>query len=155
MGFNYARERRKFETMWKKIRKDCLEAGMSENSIAQLYQFDLTVFRSDRRFENHTQTLPESFCVVGDGSGVQLIRKFRDLCSTIDEAEFNSRYAWIDTIESPAIIQGLKKLGSKDIEVLTLYVLEGYSQQEIADMMRCNQSVVSRRIGKIKRILRG
>ena len=60
MGFNYSIERKKFEREWKKIREEYLEAGMSESSIMQLYQFDLASFYSNRRYIMHIRHITVS-----------------------------------------------------------------------------------------------
>lgn len=44
MGFNYAKERGKFEAEWRQLRKEYKDAGMDEHAIEQLYLFDLKVF---------------------------------------------------------------------------------------------------------------
>lgn len=46
MGFNYAKERRKFEAKWRQLRKEYKDAGMDEYAIEQLYLFDLKVSAS-------------------------------------------------------------------------------------------------------------
>lgn len=155
MGFNYSKEQKKFEMQWKKTRTECLDAGMSEGSITQLYQFDLATFHSNRSFSKHTQPFPDLNNPERTGMDIKLHQKFKSLSCTIDEGSFSGDYAWIDTIDSPIILQRLQFLSSKDVEILTLYALEEYNQQEIAHIMGCHQSVISRRIKKIKKILKG
>ena len=48
MAFNYARERKKFEKEWKRLRSKYTAAGMSLEDIEATRQFDLKVFNSDR-----------------------------------------------------------------------------------------------------------
>ena len=40
MSFNNGRERRKFEKAWEILRKEYQEAGMDEESIEKMYQYD-------------------------------------------------------------------------------------------------------------------
>ncbi len=155
MGFNYSTERKKFEREWKKIREEYLEAGMSESSIMQLYQFDLAAFYSNRRYIMHTQSLPDLNDPERIEKSGRLYQKFQNLSYTVDENSLSGHYAWIDTIDSPTILRRLRRLNSKDVEVLTLYAIDGFNQQEIAQIIGCHQTVISRRIKKIKKILRG
>ena len=67
MGFNYAKERRKFEAEWKKLRQEYKQAEMDAHAIEQLYLFDLGVFCSERSYLNHTQQMPDMY-IVGDSS---------------------------------------------------------------------------------------
>ena len=41
MGFNYSQEKKKFDVEWKKLRQDYEQAGMSEEAIRLLYEYDL------------------------------------------------------------------------------------------------------------------
>lgn len=154
MGFNYAKERRKFEVKWKTLCKQYKEAGMSESAINQLYLFDLGVFCSERSYTNHTQQLPDMYISENAADHSTLLKKFRSLSCMLEEAGLSERYFWIDMIDSPELACRLKKLPISDLELLTLYVMDGYNQREIAELRGCNQSVVSRRLKKIKKFLK-
>ena len=41
-------KKKKFNEEWKKLQKEYEEAGMSEKSIQEIYEFDLNVFRKNR-----------------------------------------------------------------------------------------------------------
>lgn len=58
MEFNYAQERRKFERQWKILRKQYQEAGMDEEAISKMYQFDLQWLNSERRYIRRQADLP-------------------------------------------------------------------------------------------------
>ena len=49
MGFNYGIEKKKFNEEWKKLQKEYEEAGMSEKSSQEIYEFDLNVFRKNKK----------------------------------------------------------------------------------------------------------
>ena len=55
MEFNNGLERRKFNAEWEKSKKKYIEAGMSEEAINEIYEFDLKVFNSSRKYAVHTQ----------------------------------------------------------------------------------------------------
>ncbi len=58
MEFNYAQEGRKFERQWKILRKQYQEAGMDEEAISKMYQFDLQWLNSERRYIRRQADLP-------------------------------------------------------------------------------------------------
>ena len=55
MKFNNGSERVRLENRWKKLRIQYREAGMSEDAIQAMYQFDLDVLNAERK--NHLQDL--------------------------------------------------------------------------------------------------
>ena len=57
MRFNYASEKKKFTKEWDMLRKEYKAAGMCEQDIQAMYEFDLNVFRNNRNECNHTQPL--------------------------------------------------------------------------------------------------
>ena len=59
MGFNYGREKRRFDKEWEQLQKEYAAAGMEEADIAQMKEFDWEWFRSRRTYENHNQALPD------------------------------------------------------------------------------------------------
>ena len=50
MGFNYAREKRKFDEKWKKLEDWYRESGMSEDAIREMREYDWSEFNSTRKF---------------------------------------------------------------------------------------------------------
>ena len=50
MGFNYAREKRKFDEKWKKLEEWYRKSGMSEDAIREMHKYDWSEFNSTRKF---------------------------------------------------------------------------------------------------------
>lgn len=50
MGYNYSREKRKFDAEWKKKEEWYRESGMSEEAIQEIFTYDWAEFNSTRRF---------------------------------------------------------------------------------------------------------
>ena len=50
-------ERKRFDEEQKRLAEEYRIAGMTEEQIEQMYQFDLVEFNSRRRFSEHTQQL--------------------------------------------------------------------------------------------------
>ena len=57
MGFNYAAEKKKFETLWARLRREYRAAGMSDSAIQKMHDFDWEVFKQERIYRLHTQDL--------------------------------------------------------------------------------------------------
>ena len=128
MAYNYARERRKFDAEWKRKASWYRKEGMSEESIAEMYRFDLAQFNRDRADESRRRPL-ETAC----GSYT---------CSP----DFLD---WVDQVENPSLSRKLKNLPVKDKELLTLYIMQGFSQTDIAHMRGVGQPVISRQLERI------
>jgi DNA-directed RNA polymerase specialized sigma subunit len=154
VGFNYARERRKFENEWVKLREQYQTTGFSEENIMAMRAFDEEAFRSQRRYENHSQELPsEDFGEDGSENRTNLFGKFEGLSVSFDESSFGGRYAWVDEIGDPTLTHRLKQLKESDLELLTLFAIEGYGQPDIAHLLGCSQQNISLKMTRIKKFL--
>ena len=52
MGFNYGYEKKKFDSRWKRLEVEYCDAGMSEEQIAAMKEYDWAWFCSQRVFQN-------------------------------------------------------------------------------------------------------
>jgi len=155
MGFNYARERQRFENKWKKQREQYREAGFSEEGINAMRDFDEEVFRGQRRYENHSQVFPaEDFGEDGCDNKTNIFAKFGNLVATFDESSFQFRYAWIETVSDPGLASRLKRLKENDLELLTMLVIDGYNQSEAARLLHCSQKNISVKMTRIKKFIK-
>ena len=155
MGFNYSREKLLFDREWEKLCKQYKKEGMSGEAIQELYDFDWSWFRMRRNYENRVQAMPEEEI---DGQNAEtrsnLFQRFATLSTSFDEMEFSGRYAWIDTISDDALSKKIRDLSDDELKLLTLLAIDGYTQREIARKMHCSQNAISKRLIKIKRILK-
>lgn len=56
MGFNYGYEKKKFDSRWKRLEVEYCDAGMTEEQIAAMKEYDWAWFCSQRVFQNHKGT---------------------------------------------------------------------------------------------------
>lgn len=70
MGFNYGYEKKKFDSRWKRLEVEYCDAGMSEEQIAAMKEYDWAWFCSQRVFQNHTQPIP---CEQYDESTIKYV----------------------------------------------------------------------------------
>lgn len=128
MSYNYAREKRKFDAEWKRKALWYRKEGMNEEDIEAMHSFDLAQFNRDRAYESHRRPL-ETAC----GSYT---------CSP-------DCFDWVDQVEDPSLSCKLKNLSGQDKELLTLYIMQGFSQTDIAHMRGVGQPVISRQLERI------
>ena len=55
MSFNKGYELKKFEAHWEKLRIEYAAAGMTEDAIQKMYDYDRQQFNSERTFVERTQ----------------------------------------------------------------------------------------------------
>lgn len=63
--------------------------------------------------------------------------------------DYSNRYWWVNELEK--LYQAAMSLSDEEKELVTLYVFDGYTQQEIADKFHCSQMAISKRLRKIKK----
>ena len=151
MGKNYAIERAKFERQQRQQAEQYRKLGMDEEQIQTMYEFDLATFRSDWRYEKHTQGLAAS----GFGDGTQddsksaLFEKFLVQLS-VQPDDGHSREWWVEEIENPQLALALKGLSKSDLEFITRIVIEKATQMELSEELGISQQAVSKKWRKMK-----
>ena len=155
MGFNYGLEKKRFERDWTKLRKEYAEAGMSENTIQQMYEYDLSIFNRKRADAKHEQPFAGKICEDNeedDQSKSALYEKFTKELSYEDTYSFDeSRFAWIKTIETKDLYKKASSLSDGDKELLTLFVIDEFNISEIASIQNKAISTISEKIARIKK----
>lgn len=82
-------------------------------------------------------------------------RKFDTLSTQpTDVSNGRSRYGWITYMEDPGLSSRLQALSPGDLELLTLLVIDGYRQADIARIKGCSRNVIYKKLKKIKKILK-
>ena len=158
MGFNYASEKKKFEKEWAMLRQEYKAAGMSETAIQEMHDFDWDAFKRERNYQLHTQEM--SVGAFDEPSTDQedksaLMKKFLEAVSCWDNYAGSSRYGWVEEIEDPLMSARLKSLSSEDLELLTQYVFDGFTQTELARQYGISQKNIHKKLQRIKKYLLG
>ena len=154
MSFNNGNERRKLNAKWEQLRVQYREAGMSEEAIQAMYEFDLGVLNSERAYDAST-------VAVCDGEDDVDARKAADLkqyeaAITVTDTyhETKSRFEWIGEIENERLLSALEKLSEDDLKLLTLYTYEGYTVTEISKVYGVSRPTISIKIKRITKFLK-
>ena len=98
MSFNNGNERRKLNAKWEHLRVQYREAGMSEDAIQAMYEFDLGVLNSERAYITNTMTVSGAAddCAAKETSDFKQYEKAVTVTDTYHETK--SRFAWIGEI---------------------------------------------------------
>ena len=142
MQFNYAKERKKFDEDWKKMRVEYRVAGMSEEDIQIMYEFDLMAFRQRRTYCLHNESQEE---MEEKQNSVYLKSVYFEKL----DYEGKEKNSWLDEIENEKLYTSIQQMKEIDIEILTLWAIEKYSMTEIAKLKNVSQHAISKRISKI------
>lgn len=157
MKFNYQTERIKFDSKWDKLQKEYRAAGMSDDAIEEMWQYDWDEFKKERVFSVHNQYLSnidlQNNGVNEDEGKNPLLNKFLDTLAITDKY-FADANQWIEKIENPSIVKQLKTLNDLQILILTNYVFEEKTQKEIAEELNVSQQAVAKQIEAIRKKLK-
>lgn len=151
MAYNYAREEKRFKMMWRKLRKEYKAAGMSDEAIEEMYRFDWDVFNRDRAFYRRRHIPKPNNNYYSDENDPDCFEE-PEHAVTDESSPTHSRYWWIEEIENPMLAAYIKTLSSKDIELITLFYFEGYTQEEIAEKLGISQPAVCKRFARFEKI---
>lgn len=157
MKWNNGYERRMFEIKQKKQAEEYRKAGMTEEQIKAMYEFDLEQFNSDRKYYRRTQPFTSSDFEEGveDDSESTLLEKFEEQISvSFDETTHHSRYWWIEDLENAELAKKIKMLTQEEIEILTMLVVDGNTQVEIAQKINVPFRTLKYKIRNIKNFLK-
>ena len=156
MNWNDGKERKKFCKRQEKLRKEYLAAGMTEEQIKALYEFDLAEYRLRRREALHTQKFDfEPFVSEASDEGQNPLYKiFEDKLTTEIDLTSLSRFSWIEEIEDEQLCQALKLLSDDYLEILTELLVDKLSQTEIAQKRGVSRKAINNKISRIKKFLK-
>ena len=150
MAWNNAKRRTKFEANEARFAEKCRALGMSEEAIAEIYESDLREFNNTRRYYERNRQIPGDALDKVDEGTCPLNERYLERFSTTIERSGKSRFWWIDEIDDAGLAEKLKTLTHEEIELITLYAYERFTQAEIGKMLGLSQMAVSKRIGKVR-----
>ena len=150
MSFNKGYELKKFEAHWEKLRIEYAAAGMTEDVIQKMYDYDRQQFNAERAHLGRTQELSTDTFECSADENSPLMKRYREVTTVTDTYhETKSGFAWIGEIENERLLSALENLSEDDLKLLTLYVYEGYNESEISKVFNVSQPAIHKRIMKI------
>ena len=154
MSFTHGNERRKLNAKWEQLRVQYREAGMSEEAIQAMYEFDLGVLNSERAYDANTVAVCDGEDDVDTRKAADLKQYEAAITVTDTYHETKSCFGWIGEIENERLLSALEKLSEDDLKLLTLYVYEGYSTVELSKVYGIAHQNISKRIIRITNFLK-
>jgi len=154
MSFNNGNERRKLNAKWEHLRVQYRKAGMSEDAIQAMYEFDLGVLNSERAYITNTMTVSGAAddCAAKETSDFKQYEKAVTVTDTYHETK--SRFTWIGEIEDERLLSALENLSDADLNLVTMYAYEGYTVTEISKVLGVAQPTISIKIKRITKFLK-
>ena len=157
MSWNDGYERRKFEARQKKQAEEHRALGMTEEQIQAMYEFDLEQYKSNRRHYSHTQSfIPDDFDEdEDDDEKLSIFEKFKEVLTTsIEDSSDKSRYWWVEEIDDPATVKKIISLSERDLEILTLMVIDELKNKEIAQVTGIPLRTIERKKARFKNLFK-
>ena len=155
MSFNKGYELKKFEAHWEKLRIEYAVAGMTEEAIQKMYDYDRQQFNSERTFIERTQEFTAPAYESSEEEASPLMLRYQEAITTTDTYhETKSKFAWIGEIENERLLSALENLSEDDLKLLTLYAYEGYTVTEISKVLGVSQPTISIKIKRITKFLK-
>ena len=155
MSFNKGYELKKFEARWEKLRIEYAAAGMTEDAIQKMYDYDRQQFNSERTFIERTQEFTAPAYESSEEEASPLMLRHQEAITTTDTYhETKSKFAWIGEIENERLLSALENLSEDDLKLLTLYAYEGYTVTEISKVLGVSQPTISIKIKRITKFLK-
>ena len=155
MSFNKGYELKKFEAHWEKLRIEYAAAGMTEEAIQKMYDYDRLQFNSERTFIERTQEFTAPAYESSEEEASPLMLRYQDAITVTDTYhETKSRFAWIGEIENERLLSALENLSEDDLKLLTFYAYEGYTVTEISKVLGVSQPTISIKIKRITKFLK-
>ena len=103
MGFNYAREKGKFDEKWKKLEVWYRRSGMSEDAIREMREYDWNEFNSTRKFYRRGE----------DNVDVESIAE-----EDVDAIDKTFSGEWIELLDTSDLVRKVRKLPADYIEIV-------------------------------------
>ena len=155
MSFNKGYELKKFEAHWEKLRIEYAVAGMTEEAIQKMYDYDRQQFNSERTFVERTQEFTTPAYEGSEEEASPLMLRYQEVITTTDTyRETKSRFAWIGEIEDERLLSALENLSDSDLELITLYAYEGYDTVEISKEFGKTKQNISKKIQRIANFIK-
>ena len=148
MSYNHAGEWLKFTHEWEQTESICVEAGMPEESIRELYQFENAQFNRDRAFRERAVSILPFYYDEKTDDATKMTR--REWTFHFEDCT-HSKELWIEDLDTAELAAYIRGLSQEDKDILTMFAFEKYKQKEIAEILGITPSAVNQRIKRIKR----
>jgi hypothetical protein len=119
-------------------------------------RYDWENFKKERIYAIHTQEFREAQYDNGNSQEDKspLFKKFLSAISRWDNYAASTSTGWIEDITDERLAARLKELSQEDLELLTQFIIQGFTQSDLEQMGYGKQYKISRRISRLKNFLK-
>lgn len=155
-NYNHGLAEKQFKKEWNRQREEYRKAGMTEEMILQMYEYEREMFNSERRYLEHYEDAEFLWELPSDNAGedakkAKMREKYMDVISvSMPESDKDSTLGWINEIESGELFKTISSLNKEEIELLTLYAMGEMSIAEIARVKCVAKQTIWKKIDRIK-----
>ena len=131
------------------------EAGMADDAIQKMYDYDRQQFNSERTCIERTQEFTAPAYESSEEEASPLMLRYQEAITTTDTYhETKSSFAWIGEIEDEHLLAALEQLSDSDLELITLYAYEEYDTVEISKLFGTTKQNISKKIRRITNFIK-
>ena len=152
MAIHRGNVRRNFMKTQQKLRRQYEEAGMTEEQINALYEYDLGQMNRDIAFAMHTIPL-QSVVENSESSDTSYNRKLAEAFAVQQTPSMTSRFWWLDEIDNPALVAGLMKMSVAELTLIDCLAFSDLTQHETSELLGITQGRVSQQMSVIRKKL--
>lgn len=157
MAMNYGKGRYIVERETDRMVTICQKENKAFDKIDTMHRMLLDDLNNDRKFYAHTQSYDNLEFPDGskaDEGSSPLLAKFMDKLSVSQPniCEWG-RLEWVEDIDTLEIAVWIKSQSEQNIELLTLIIVDGLKQKEIAELWGCSNAAISKRLKCIRNSL--
>ena len=134
MAINFAKEYKKFEEKQRELRMSYLKAGMTEEQIRAMYEFDRIQMNRDLAYRRRTQPL-----------------HMEDDDFDPDEEK---QFWWLNELEDDVLYESLMKLSYEDLMLIDMIAFQEQTQAQISVKLKVSQASISQRLKTIRKNLK-
>ena len=119
-------------------------------------RYDWENFKKERIYAIHTQEFREAQYDNGNSQEDKspLFKKFLSAISRWDNYAASTSTGWIEDSTDERLAARLKELSQEDLELLTQFIIQGFTQSDLEQMGYGKQYKISQRISRLKNFLK-
>ena len=157
MGYNYGYGRKKMERAFEATAKEYRDAGVPEEVIEYIHELDLESLNNERKFYRRTvfiEGVKFSDNKYADKSNSPLYKKHQEQFQAPEVRIYDlERGSWPEHVDTPELVEWLKTLKPKDIDLLTYQIQDGLLQTDIAHLLEVSDAAISKRMKRLRKDL--
>ena len=118
-----------------------------------MYEYDLSVFNSNRRFIEHMATV-EEMTAYDHSTGESHYKDMDEFPSQPARIYYSLMDAkWLEEIEDKSLYKALKAMSQDYITIISMK-MDGYSDTEISQIVGCDNSTVTHKVARIRKLIK-